>query len=297
MLTTAETILTPRVNVKPYNVQMNETSLDILKLVFEFKIATAWQITRFLKQRDRVKYIYLKLHRMWQAGLLESFKVFTGSRAGMPVYYMLSKSGLKVLGEYGHYDKDALKNYPPIRALLSSGMFKHEAQVVELASQEILNKTSDLHITFTGETKSQTREYRSDKHIEVLTPDYTAFYTVGNQTERIFTEFERTNKTHVAMLKKIDRYIKHLTPDGFKNTTLRLIFQTSGMETAFWRNLCLEKPQFNQHIRILTTHLSLLGNRERFSEAIYASFNTIGLVREGRVFAKVESRIKLFSFL
>lgn len=292
-----EATITKRVNVEPYNVQMNEASLEILKLLFEFKIATAKHITRFLKQRDMVKYVYLKLHRMWQAGFLESFKVYTGSLAGIPVYYMLSKFGLNALADGAHYDKTRLKNYPTTRILLSSGSFKHEAQVVELASFEVLNKSHNLDIAFQGEILTQTSEYRSDKKIEILSPDYTAFYGVSGETERIFTEFERTNKTHGAMIKKIERYIHFLTPDGFKHTTLRLIFQTPGMETAFWLNLSINKPHFIRVLRVLTTHVSLIGSREQFLEPIYAAYNTVNLERQGRVMATIPSRIKLFSFL
>ncbi len=297
LLTTSQTTLTPRANVKSYNVQMNEASLDILKLIFEFKIATAWQITRFLKQRDRVKYIYLKLHRMWQAGFLESFKVFTGSRAGMPVYYILSKIGLTALGEHAHYDKFHLKIYPSPKRFLTSGLFKHEAQIVELASMEMLNQSRNLNITFKGEMSSQSYEYRSDKNIEVLTPDYTVFYILGNQTERIYSEFERTNKTNQAMIQKIERYIKFLNPEECKHTTLRLIFQTPGMETSFWLNMVLNKPSFLKHLRILTTHISLLTSSTQFLEPVYASEDQVSLERQGRVIIKISTRIKLFSFL
>ena len=292
-----EVTVTPRVNVEPYNVQMNDSSLAVLKLLFEFKIAAAWHITRFFEQHDTSKYLYRKLHRMWLAGYLESFKIYTGSRAGLPVYYMLSKSGLKTLADKGHYDKILLKNYPVAKSLLSSISFKHEAQVVELASLEALNRMPNLNIVFKGETDSVNRTYRSDKNIEVLTPDYTVFYSVGNHTERVYTEFERTNKTHNAMIRKIERYINFLSPDNFKHTTLRIVFQTPGMETAFWLNLFLEKPHFVRQLRILTTHLSLLKSRESFFEPVYVAEDTMTLERQGRVFAKVLSRIKLFSFL
>lgn len=292
-----EITLTPRINVEPYNVQMNETSLDILKLLFEFKIATAWQITRFLKQRDMVKYVYLKLHRMWQAGFLESFKVYTGSLAGIPVYYMLSKAGIKALADQAHYDKLRLKNYPTTKTLLTSGSFKHEAQVVELASLEALNKSDGLNIAFKGETGSQTREYRSDKNIEVFTPDYTVLYIVGNETEHVFTEFERTHKTNRAMIRKIERYIRFFTIEACEHVTLRIIFQTAGMETSFWLNILLEKPQFLKHMRILTTHASLMTSPTQFLEPVYAAENSVDLVRQGRVIANIPSRIKLFSFL
>jgi len=292
-----EITLTPRVNIEPYNVQMNETSIDILKLLFEFRIATAGQIARFLRQQDRVKYIYLKLHRMWQAGFLESFKVYTGSLAGIPVYYLLSKAGIKALADQAHYDKLQLKNYPAAKILLSSGSFKHEAQVVELASLEALNKSDNLNITFKGEAGSQTREYRSDKNIEVLTPDYTVLYIVSNETERVFTEFERTNKTNSAMIRKIERYIRFFAIEECKHATLRIIFQTPGMETSFWLNILLDKPQFLKHLRILTTQVSVLSSPAQFLEPVYAAENTVDLVRQGRVSATISSRLKLFSFL
>jgi DNA-binding PadR family transcriptional regulator len=276
---------------------MNGTSLDVLRILFEFKIVTAWQLTRFLKQRDRVNYIYLKLHRMWQAGYLESFKVYTGSLAGVPVYYALSKRGLKALAEAAHFDLLRLKNYPSVKNILSSGSFKHEAQVVELASLEALNRSTSLNIAFKGETDSLNREYRSDKNIEVLAPDYTVLYIVGGQIERVFTEFERTNKTHNAMIRKIERYINFLSPDDCKNTTLRIIFQTPGMETAFWLNLFLSKPHFVRQLRIMTTHLALLGSKESFMDPVYVAEDTMTLERQGRVIVKVLSRIKLFSFL
>ena len=112
--------LTPRVGNKPYNVQLNQATLEILSLIFEFKIATIGQIAKFLTQKDQSKYLYVKLHRMWQAELLESFKVSSGSYIGMPTYYMLSKQGLVILINKGIYDKAQIRSYPRIKALFSS---------------------------------------------------------------------------------------------------------------------------------------------------------------------------------
>jgi hypothetical protein len=69
------------------------------------------------------------------------------------------------------------------------------------------------------------------------------------------------------------------------------------METAFWLNLFLSKPHFVRQLRILTTHLSLLESKESFFEPVYVAEDTMTLERQGRVVAKVLSRIKLFSFL
>lgn len=297
LLNTFEITITPRASTAAYNVQLSDMSIAILGLIFEFKLATAWQITRFLKQRDRMNYMYLKLHRMWQAGFLESFKVYTGSRAGMPVYYMLAKHGLSALAERASYDAARLKQYPSAKSFLSSGLFKHEAQVVELASKESMNRSQNFEITFKGEDTSVGREYRSDKNIEVLTPDYTVYYIVGGHTERIYTEFERTNKTNQAMIKKIERYITFLNPDETKHTTLRIIFQTAGMEASFWLMMVVNKPTFLQKLRVRTTHSALLTSPEHFLEPIYASEKTVQLEKNGRLSAHISERIKLFSFL
>ena len=99
--------LTPRTGPR-YNLRLNRSSIEILALVFEFKVVGSWHITRFLIQKDRSRYIYTKLRRMWQAGYLESFKLFTGSMAGIPLYYTLSRAGLKVLAGENLYSPSQL---------------------------------------------------------------------------------------------------------------------------------------------------------------------------------------------
>jgi len=296
-LNTLDVSLTPREDIKIYNVQLNQNALETMSLIFEFKIATAWQISRFLRQQDRVNYVYLKLRQLWQAGYLESFKIFTGSRSGMPVYYMLSKQGLVALNEYGHYDQNRLENYPQAKKLLSWNLFRHEAEVVELASLEAKNKTQKLKIIFKGEMDSLAREFRSDKNIEVLTPDYTVIYTAFNVTERVYSEYERTSKSLGAMIRKIERYIQFLNSNENIHTTLRFIFQTPQMEQSFWLRLLMNKASFLQKLRIFTTNLTLLGSFEQFLEPIYASEQTVKLEKQGRLIADLSKRIKLFSFL
>jgi hypothetical protein len=296
-LNTLDVELTPRTDVSPYNVQTNQTTLDILSLIFDFKIATAWQISRFLSQRDQSKYLYLKLNRMWQAKLLESFKVYTGTRSGMPVYYMLSKDGLKILAEKGIYNLSRLKNYPQAKTLLSWSLFKHEAEVVELASMEIKNRSKNFSITFKGESSSVAHDYMSDKNIEVLTPDYTVFYLVGGLQKRIYSEFERTQKSKPAMLRKIERYIRYLDPEQLEHTTLRFIFQTPSMEESFWLNILSNKANFLQRLRILSTNLLFLNDYKQFLEPIYAAANTVKFFKAGHLAADMSQRIKLFSFL
>ncbi len=296
-LNTLEVTLTPRTNTEAYNLRLNQSSLDVLSLIFEFKVVTAWQMARFLTQKDESKYIYLKLRRMWQAGLLESFKIYAGSRAGMPVYYMLSKRGLKALLEQGRYDPDMIRTYPQPKTLFSLNIFRHEAQVVELASQEVKNGSKSFEISFKGEVSSLAREARSDKRIEVFTPDYTAFYRVGTQEERIYTEFERTSKSPTAMARKLERYHQYLDPNTRGHTTLRFIFQTPSMERLFWRNFVLRQSHLYEKVRLLTTNLTLLESPEHFLEPVYASEQTLNLRREGSLAVDLGTRTKLFSFL
>lgn len=296
-LNTLEVTLTPRVASDSYNLQLNQAALDILALIFEFKVVTAWQIARFLTHKDQSKYLYLKLRRMWQAGLLESFKVYTGSRAGMPVYYMLSKSGLKVLSHQGRYGPETIRNYPQAKTLFSLNIFRHEAQVVELASQEVKNGSTNFDISFMGELGSLVRDARSDKSIEVFTPDYTAFYRVGGTKECIYTEFERTNKSVMAMNRKLERYIRYLDPSARERTTLRFIFQTPNMEQSFWLHLLMNQSHILQKLRLLTTNLLLIDSHQQFLEPIYVSGQTVKLTKQGSVGVDLANRTKLFSFL
>lgn len=294
MLNTLDVKLTPRDKTSNYNVQINDPTIDILSLIFEFKIATSWHLARFSTGKDQSTYLYLKLRRMWQAQLLESFKIFTGSAAGMPVYYMLAKKGLKILEETGKYSPSQIKNYPKAKTLLSWNLFKHEAQVVELASLEAKNNSKTLKISFKGEDTSQKHELLSDKNIEALTPDYTVYYTFPQANRLVLSEFERTIKSKEAVLKKIERYQRYLTPEQRADTTIRIIFQTEGMEQAFWLNLYLNKPTLLESLKIYSTNLSLIKAFDDFLEPIYASAKTVTLSKPGRLKVDTSKRTKLF---
>lgn len=131
-------ILTPRADKDVYSPDLNEATLTILSLIFEFKLATAIHIARFLGQKEVNRYLYMKLRRLWRGGFLESLQLYQGTRLGMPLYYMLSKEGLSIVAQRHHYDKAYLKTYPSPVSFISSGLFQHEVKIVELASLESL---------------------------------------------------------------------------------------------------------------------------------------------------------------
>lgn len=288
--------LTPRTGIGSYNVKLTPATLEILALIFEFKLAASWHITRFLSQKERSRYTYTKLRRMWQSGLLESFKLFTGSLAGVPLYYILSKQGLKLLGKQGLYEPSQLQTYPQPKTLLSWRLFEHEAEIVNLASLESLNKTNNLNIMFKGEMSSKLLDYMNDKHIEVLTPDYTVVYKLAQGSQIIYTEFERTYKSHEAMLNKIQRYYDFFSPQDNKKFILRLVFQTVGMEKAFWLNIFTNRPTLLR-LNIVTTNVTLILGHKDFLKPIYASESTVDLTKVNRLKTEISYRIKLFNFL
>lgn len=288
--------LTPRTGPR-YNLRLNLSSLEILALVFEFKVVGSWHITRFLIQKDRSRYIYTKLRRMWQAGFLESFKLFTGSLAGIPLYYTLSRSGLKILGQHNLFSPTELSKYPSPKQLFSSGLFEHEKEVVELASKEAKNQTKDLGIKFKGEIASQGTDFMDDKVIEALTPDYTVFYNFNGVTEIVYSEVERTQKGKLAILRKVERYKNFLSLQQLNNRTLRLIFQTPAMEQSFWLNIYTERPGLLNTLRIATTNTTLLKDHHKFVEEVYSTHKTIKLSKPVRLVVDTSRRIRLFEFL
>ena len=295
-LNTLDVKLTPRTGIKSYNLRVNDSSLEILRLILEFKLASACHISRFLSGHDQSTYLYLKMRRIWQAKLLESFKVFSGSIAGYSVYYMLSKQGLKLLQERGQCEPGRAKNYPKAKALLSWGLFKHEAQIVELASLESKNKSTDIDIIFKGEESSQSLDFKSNKSIEALTPDYTVVYKKAGAQQKIYTEFERTQKSKQALLDKIQRYLNYLSPEELQKSILRLVFQTPGMEQAFWLNIFTNRPTLLR-LNILTTNLDLISDNLQFLAPVYASESTAKLISGGQLKVRYSQRIKLLSFI
>lgn len=289
--------LNPRTDSKGYNVKLSQGTLAVLALIFEFKIAASWHISRLLSQKDQSKYIYLKLRRMWRAGYLESFKVFSGSVAGVPLYYTLSPSGLKVLLQHNLFSPSQLSKYPSPKQLFASGLFEHEKQIVELASLEAKNQTKDLGIKFKGEIVSQGTDFMDDKTIEALTPDYTVLYKFNGITQIVYSELERTQKGKAAMLRKVERYKNFLKSEQLKNRTLRLIFQTPEMEASFWLNIYTNRPQLLNTLRIVTTNTSLLKDHHKFVEEIYATQQSVKLSKPVKLMVNTSRRMRLFEFI
>jgi hypothetical protein len=295
-LNTIDVKLTPRIGIDSYNLEVNSSTLEILALILEFKLASACHITRFLTGKDQSRYMYKKLRRMWQAGLLESFKVFSGSIAGYSVFYMLSKKGLALLQKHGLCEFSRLKNYPEAKVLLSWGLFKHEAQIVELASLESQNKSENFSLSFQGEASSLSLDFKNNKSIEGLTPDYTVVYKSAQAEQKVYTEFERTRKSNIALLNKIQRYLDFLSADELQKIMLRLVFQTVGMEQSFWLNIFTNRPTLLR-LNIVTTHLDLISGRQEFISPIYASESTAKLTKLGQLRVDLSQRIKLLPFI
>jgi len=195
------------------------------------------------------------------------------------------------------YSNPELGRYPSPKTLFSSHLFKHESQVVEMASKEAQNKTKDLDIKFKGELSSQGQDFKSDKTIEALTPDYTVYYTHQSQSRCVYSELERTAKSKTAQIKKVERYLDFLSFEQRQTVTLRLIFQTAGMEQSFWLNALTNLPRLH-NIRVVTTNIALLHTPDQFLKAIYSSEQTVKLGRfGGRLSVDSSKRVKLFEFL
>jgi len=291
-----------------YHIQYNESTIKILSLIFEWKLTTSTHIAKFFGKEDRDKHIYAKLRRMWQGGLLESFKVFEGSYIAMPMYYTLSKQGLKLLQENGRglYDKQLVRKYPDKETYLSLIFFKHECMVVELASLESQVANERLAIKFRGEAQSSAHDRRYDSNrdynIEVFTPDYSVQYKIDEHVLPImFTEYERTPKSKANMLRKLERYFLFFRWDERKDYILRIIFETEGMERAFWK-VTLTAHDTNstgssvRNLRIITTNLSLITVSKDFLTEIYATRESLTYNRETKKL-EIAVRIKMFRSL
>ncbi len=292
-----EIILNPRNDVEGYNVQANESAIEILSLVYEFKIATGRQLARFLEQREESKYLYLKLRRMWRAGFLDSFRVYTGSRFGMPVYYLLTQKGLDALASAKRYEERDIDEYPNLKTLISPSCFKHEAAIVELASLEAKNHSEQISISFRGELSSISRDFRSAKDIEIFTPDFTARYSFKSDHRTIYTEFERTPKSKEVMLAKLERYVRYLDFEERQRSILRFIFETPAMERSFWLTIIKSDPNLLTRLHIVTSSVPLLSAHEHFLEPVYVSGDSVQIKKENRPSADLSRRVKLISFL
>ncbi len=291
--------ITERKDTDACTTAVTQNVLDILSVIFEFKIAASWHIARLIFQMDRKKYAYKKLNIIWRAGYIESFRPETGiQRASTPVYYLLSQKGLDALREGKAYTYRQLRRYPQQKTILQKTFFDHDSTIVELASQEAKIASKNLSIRFKGESNSVAHDYRGANNVEVFTPDYTALYAFGDRMLPVFTEFERTPKSKRDILRKVERYLEHLRYDARQTATLRFIFQDDKFEQAFWITILTRKPQSLERMKIMTTHIPMIKTHEHYREPIYASASFTKLTRnEDGLTVDISQRIKLFAFL
>ena len=278
--------ITPRTEISYYHLVINDSTVKILKLLYDFRLATGWQLCRFMLQQDKNSYIYKKVNLMWQTGLVDSFKVYVhAGRFGNPLYYTLSKQGLQALMEFAHYEPSWLKGYPKPEDMLALPSFPHEAQIVELASLESMNQPKDKRFTieFYGEMMSKGRDYINDKLVEGFSPDYMVIYAKEGKEFKFYTEYERTRKSYKAILQKLNRYRYYFSyPNDKQDFTIRFIFQTPGMEQGFWLNLILNGHSFI-NMNIISTNMSLITGHQDFTRNFYAKYETIDLVKNPKL--------------
>lgn len=295
-LNTLEVKLNQRKSEATKLVEINPKTLSLLKLIFEFKIVTATHMSRFMSGVEESKYLYKKLRQIWLTGILESFNIYSGNRISPTVYYMLSKKGINALIEYNKISKKQSKYYPVAKDLMSTGQFKHEAQIVELASWESKLNRGELNLNFSGELSSQNLSVKDDKTVEALSPDYVVLYERGQNKNLVFTEFERTKKSFQAMQSKIAKYISFFFDKEISQITIRMIFQTPQMEKSFWINTILNQPNALR-LNILTTNLELIKNENDFLKGIYANESSANLTKNSKLNIEIINRVKLFNFL
>lgn len=289
--------ISPRTKSNAYNVRLNQTTFDILSSIFEFKLLIIPQLVRLVTPKRNTAYLYRKLHQMWSAGLVEAYKVQASTSFGTPIYYGLGKRGLALLEQHGKYSPVEIAKYPQTKSLLRLDTFAHDIQVAELASMEMLNATPEFNIALKGETSSLAYDWMSDSNVEVFTPDYTAIYAKEDHRTTVYTEFERTPKSKEALFRKIKRYLLHLEHGERKNIVIRFIFQTPSMERNFWLTMILDSPSLLRSLPLVTTNLTCIADHAGLLAPIYATHESVQLVRRGKVDVDLSRRVKLLPWI
>lgn len=276
---------------------LSDRYLEILSYIFEFKLATACHLSRFVRHMEYDEHLAAALSVMWRGGYL----VRTMAQAGNPVrrhaFYLLARDGLAELRDAGLHPMEHLERYPRAEPFLASANLRHEVAITELSSMESLIAEPGLSLDFSGELSSLGHERKSGYAVEVFTPDYVVRYAAGNKEYPVYTEYERTRKSPEVLVKKMEHYAYRLQRDERGAAVVRCIFETADMEGVFWSALLARMPQLLGQLRVMTTNLGLIEESRDFLMPIYASGTNVRLGDDRRAHIDPAARAKLFPFL
>ncbi|MCA9308177.1 replication-relaxation family protein [candidate division WWE3 bacterium] len=265
-LNTAGVSFEQRKGNKP-KIVLTESDWKMMQIVNEFRLATVPQITRLLKHNEQTIYTYRRMHALWLNGYFERFKVYAGSIAGMPNYYVLGKEGVAVLRGSSEYDSVIVKGHSRSRKIINWQSFQHNCMLTEIASTEALINDSSLSVMFRGELGSVELD-ESNNRVKLISPDFTSLYQTKNTEFILYTEFERSYKENDYKVKKLNTYKKYLGEDTY-GVFIRFIFPTETMELGFWVHTLKNHTKLLKSLPILSTNLEMLTNPQSFKENIY----------------------------
>lgn len=267
-LNTAGVVFEKREDEAP-NFVITDYDLKLLKLVNEFRLATTYQLSRFVKQKESNIYLYRRLKTLWLNKVFERFKVYQGSLAGMPYYYVLGSAGINLLKQLPDYDNDKIKGHKHSTRIINWQNFMHNSMLTEIASHEaMLNSQDSVKVMFKGELGSIVYDEDHPKRFELIAPDFMSLYVSGKHGFVIYSEFERTYKANAKKKKKIKNYQDYLEGREGKHY-VRFIFPTEKMELGYWTHLLKNEPSLIKSLNLVSTNLETIQNGESFADKIY----------------------------
>lgn len=287
-LNTAGVRFEQRKGDKP-NIVITAYDLKMMQVVNEFRLATVPQITRFLKHNNNTIYTYRRMQALWLNGYFERFKVYAGSIAGMPNYYVLGKEGVTALRESQEYDSVRVKGYRRGRQMINWQSFQHNCMLTEIASTEALLNDECLSVKFRGELGSV--EYdEGNNRVAMISPDFTSLYQAKDSEFIVYTEFERSYKENNYKVKKLNTYRKYLGEET-ENVYIRFIFPTETMELGFWVHTLRNHVGLLDSLPLISTNLEILNKQQSFKSDVYLKIDPKQLIvkRVGGGF-KVDSK-------
>lgn len=282
--------------------RLNESVVQILKLINDFKLLQNMHIARFVSGREKDANLARKLRTLWLDGMVERFKVYSGSIAEMKYYYILSKKGADFLRELGKYEDTRIQSKKFSKGKeINWNLFGHDSWVADLASFESLLRSDELEIDFLGELACVEYEEVAGKVKEALSPDYLTIFTHRGDEYHVYTEFERTHKSHEKKLRKLNAYANFFGKHGLTDT-IRFVFLNEKMEFNFWASLMKKNPAVLVGLNIYSTNLERIQEVEDLKEPVYIRVNEsnmplerVGAVR--RVSRDKYNPVKLFEWM
>ena len=258
----------PAKRQKAMPIAVTERDLQILYLVYQFKLLSRQHLQRLLNWQCTSK-INLRLRKLYDAHMLDR-RFYLVEFGSSPAIYFLGSNGIMELARINNLDSASLQRYRKSMRNLSNSRLSHEIGISEFGSQIASYCTYSPNLKWLLWLNDTAIQNLCKKTSNIgnsgIKPDAYGRYALGRKVYNFFLEFDNGTESIWRLNKKVDAYRYFCESGAFKTYfnlhSFRVLIVTNSRNRA---QMLYGKMNASSNPRVYIAHLEALVNDPIYS--------------------------------